>query len=177
VSNRILVAVSIVIVIMLVRIDIRTTDLADRVDNIERVVHTNHRIEYTKRDIECLARNIYYEAGVESDIGKYAVAHVTVNRVKSGYWGNTVCKVVHAPKQFSWTLIKRLRHPDPALYERCKDIAVATLSGRGVKGLERSLFYHADYIKTPHWADPNQQVKKIGQHLFYNKAKNSNLEI
>ena len=32
------------------------------------------------KDLDCLARNIYYEAGLESEEGKVAVGLVTINR-------------------------------------------------------------------------------------------------
>lgn len=47
------------------------------------------------KDLECLARNIYYEAGGESEEGKVAVGLVTLNRVNSGRYPNSVCGVVH----------------------------------------------------------------------------------
>jgi spore germination cell wall hydrolase CwlJ-like protein len=84
---------------------------------------------------------------------------------------------VYAKAQFSWTLKKRLPNPDPVLYKHCEEIALAALKGRGVKGLDKSLFYHATYIKNPHWVDPRHEARQVGQHIFYNKAKNSNLEI
>jgi spore germination cell wall hydrolase CwlJ-like protein len=158
-------------------ISTQTEQIEQRLNRLEGIVDTGHRVNHTVKDVECLARNIYYEAGNQADIGRYAVAHVTVNRVRSGYWGTTVCGVVHAPSQFSWTLLKRLPQPDPGIYHRCQEIAQAVLAGEGVAGLERSLFYHADYIQNPNWADVTQRAKKIGQHIFYNRAKGSTLEI
>ena len=49
----------------------------------------------TSRDEECLARNIYYEAGGESEEGKVAVAIVTINRVKDGRFDKSICGVVN----------------------------------------------------------------------------------
>jgi spore germination cell wall hydrolase CwlJ-like protein len=51
-------------------------------------------INVTGRDIDCLAKNIYYEAGAESEEGKVAVAMVTINRVRDGRFGKTICSVV-----------------------------------------------------------------------------------
>ena len=36
-------------------------------------------ITYSNEELECLALNIYFEAGVESTAGKLAVANVTIN--------------------------------------------------------------------------------------------------
>lgn len=49
----------------------------------------------TDRDEECLARNIFHEAGNEPEEGKVAVGMVTINRVRSGQFGKTICSVVN----------------------------------------------------------------------------------
>src|SRR5690606_39623061 len=41
---------------------------------------------YSLEDLHCLAKNIFHEAGVESEKGKLAVAQVTLNRVDAGRW-------------------------------------------------------------------------------------------
>lgn len=177
-NNRYIFIFGLVITGLLLHIEYRTTNINDRIDQLEDVVvRTNYRVKYTDKDVECLTRNIYYEAGTEADVGKYAVGHVTVNRVRAGYWGNTICGVVHAPAQFSWTLLKKLPKPDAKLYDHCREVAQTVLNGYGVKGLDRSLFYHADYIRTPNWVDVNHRVRQIGAHIFYNRAKGSTLEI
>lgn len=51
-------------------------------------------INITSKDIECLSRNIYYEAGGEPEEGKVAVAMVTINRVRDGRFGKSICSVV-----------------------------------------------------------------------------------
>ena len=43
----------------------------------------------------CLAKNIYYEAGLESREGMIAVAQVTMNRTEDAKFPNTVCGVVN----------------------------------------------------------------------------------
>lgn len=48
------------------------------------------------RDVECMARNIFYEAGGESREGKIAVAQVTLNRAQDPRFGRSVCEVVRA---------------------------------------------------------------------------------
>jgi spore germination cell wall hydrolase CwlJ-like protein len=52
--------------------------------------------EILTRDIECLAKNIFYEAANEPEEGMVAVGIVTMNRAEEGtYGGSTICKVVH----------------------------------------------------------------------------------
>jgi len=47
------------------------------------------------KDEDCLARNIFYEAGGESEEGKVAVGMVTINRVKDGRFAKSICDVVN----------------------------------------------------------------------------------
>jgi spore germination cell wall hydrolase CwlJ-like protein len=125
-----------------------------------------------------LANNIYFEAANEPMLGKIAVAQVTINRVKNGHWGDTVCDVVHAKDQFSWT--NRDKHKiehDSEQYRDSISAAKKTLAEkRKLRILKHALFYHADYVQ-PNWADRSQRVGKIGAHVFYNGAKGSSLSL
>ena len=53
-------------------------------------------LSMSKKDIDCLAHNIYHEAGNESEEGKVAVAIVTLNRANDSRFGASVCEVVKA---------------------------------------------------------------------------------
>ena len=46
-------------------------------------------------DLECLAKNIYYESASEPEEGKVAVGLVTINRSNSGNFPTTICGVVN----------------------------------------------------------------------------------
>ena len=54
--------------------------------------------------MHCLATNIYHEARGESDVGKIAVAHVTLNRTFSEYYPDTICDVVYQARLSRWWL-------------------------------------------------------------------------
>ena len=127
-------------------------------------------VSYSPKDEACLARNIYYEAGVESDHGKYAVAQITLNRLRTKRWGNTICKVVYSKAQFSWTLKKKLQKPSGKTWDDSQWIAHRVLGGDQVPSLTNALFYHADYVK-PNWRDPIAKIQQIGAHIFYARAK------
>ena len=135
-------------------------------------------ILYNTKDLKCLAQNIFFEAGTESMLGKIAVGQVTVNRVKIGHWGETVCEVVNSKNQFSWT------NKDDLYIDRdSKNYKDSVLAAKKVlqerkrlRILRSALFYHADYVR-PHWADKNQKVVKIEKHIFYNGAKGSSLSL
>jgi len=135
------------------------------------LVQVNDRINYTRKELECLAKNIFWEAGVEQDLGKYAVANVTINRLKTGAWGTDLCQVVYSHAQFSWTLTPRVWDNPPASgLQHSREIAVKVLNGIRVSALHNSLFYHASYVK-PQWVDPSKRIAQIGQHIFYTTAK------
>ena len=142
-----------------------------RVERVEKVVlvKTKQQVAMSAKELDCLAKNIYHEAGVEDRAGKIAVAQVTVNRLKEGRWGKDICKVVYAKAQFSWTLDKSKRNqvPKGELWEQSRQVAMEFQRGVRVKGLEDSQFYHADYIRDPNWAKAKVVVKQIGQHIFY----------
>jgi len=144
----------------------------DDVQDVKKfLVKTNERINYTSADAECLAKNIYHEAGVEPIEGKYAVAQVTLNRLKAGSWGHSICDVVHSKAQFSWTLSKKKRHEQPKGELWAESQAVArTVLDKGVRvpSLAQSTYYHADYVK-PLWAKSVVKIQQVGQHVFYKK--------
>ena len=140
---------------------------SDDVNEIkEFLIHTQDHVKYSAADVDCLAKNVYYEAGVESIEGKYAVAQVTINRLKAQRWGNSICKVVHAPKQFSWTLRKHHEKPRGAAWEDSRQVAAHILSGARVRPLLTAHHYHADYVR-PKWAKNVAKIQQIGRHIFY----------
>lgn len=63
---------------------------------VERTVNMIATPFLSDKDVECMARNIFYEAGGESTEGKIAVGVVTLNRAQDGRFGKTVCDVVKA---------------------------------------------------------------------------------
>ena len=172
ISNKTLSVIAGAIVIgAILHIEYRVSNLADKVDAItDIIINTNETIKYTPADRDCLTKNIYYEARGEKVEGKYAVANVTINRLKSGKYGKNICEVVYAKKQFSWTNQKKLPKPDAKGLAEAREVAVNTLNGARVQGLDRSMFYHATYVK-PKWVDNNHYVTQIGLHKFYNRAK------
>ena len=75
--------------------DTVTTQAKDRLDNLVDVIMSPIvDINISSKDIDCLAHNIYYEAGSEPEEGKVAVAMVTINRVRDGRFGKSICSVV-----------------------------------------------------------------------------------
>lgn len=74
----------------------RSTVINQTTQFVERTVNMIATPFLSDKDIECMARNIFYEAGGESTEGKIAVGVVTLNRAQDGRFGKTVCDVVKA---------------------------------------------------------------------------------
>lgn len=116
----------------------------------------------------CLSANIFHEARGESIPGQYAVAQVTMRRAHNDQ--RKVCAVVHAPKQFSWTLKLQgdPRKIDPDAWIRARKIAMMVLQQK----VPRDFFnkganhFHANYV-APKWAYRLPRTVVIGKHIFY----------
>ena len=124
-----------------------------------------------KTEIDCLTQNIYREAGIEKEDGMIAVALVTMNRVKSPGFPETVCKVVREKKkstcQFSWMCMKKLPHIDEEIYNYSRSLAIKVFFNHSVieDTTQGALFYHANYVR-PRWTKL-EVTTKIGRHIFY----------
>lgn len=127
----------------------------------------------TLREVECLARNIYFEARGESTAGKIAVATVTVNRLREGY-AKTICGVVKQKRngicQFSWVCQGKPQIVSKQDYEISQRIAENILISKKNYGtMQGATYFHADYV-SPSWKESKEFVKKIGRHLFYKEG-------
>ena len=118
------------------------------------------------KEMKCMADNLHWEARVDGVAGMAAVASVVMNRVASPRYPNTVCKVVHQRKQFSWTMHKRLKKQK--LKHDWKTLMVATLAlnGQLIDKTGGATHYHALYVM-PYWAAHLPFTVQIGTHLFY----------
>jgi N-acetylmuramoyl-L-alanine amidase len=117
-------------------------------------------------ELDCLARNVYYESRGEPLVGQYAVAEVTMNRVASSMFPESVCTVVHAPGAFSWTNAESLKEPYGFEWWRAQTVARSAYDSHASPYVGDALFYHATYV-SPSWARTRPQVGLIGRHLFY----------
>jgi len=124
------------------------------------------------KQIYCLAEAIYFESRGSSLADQAAVADVILNRVESSRYPDTICKVVHQYKQFSYYWdgkSDRMLDLDAKASATLLAVQVAKFGRfRGIS--EGSLFYHASYIN-PYWAKAYQLVGTIGQHKYYRISK------
>lgn len=131
--------------------------------------------EVRNRQLECLTKNIYYEAGGEPFEGKVAVAQVTINRSESGQFPNDVCKVIYQKNvvyervfcQFSWYCENPNRQTprNAAAYIESEKVArQVLLEGFRLPSLKGALYFHAKHLN-PKW--DKEKVATIGGHVFY----------
>lgn len=121
----------------------------------------------------CLATTIYLEARNQSALGQRAVAEVALRRLESGRWGDSVCAVVTAPKQFAPTLVSpKFVLRNLKAWNRAVEVAMhARNDWRKPQPLRYQIVPGADHfvalgIANPDWAR-GVPVATIGDHTFY----------
>lgn len=127
------------------------------------------------KELDCLTKNIYWEAAGEPFEGKVAVAQVTVNRSNHPNFPSSICDVVYQKTtvqqkvicQFSW-FCERTYQVRPVFrpeYEQAALVAKKVLlENFRIDSLKDVIYYHADYV-TPGWR--KEPVARIGRHIFY----------
>ena len=155
-----------------------------------RVVYEPLLFEY-KNEVKCLAQNIYFEARDQSTKGQIAVALVTINRVNSKRFPDTICRVIRQasrykngkPKknkcQFSWYCDGISDKPKERLaWKISLLISRAMLKKPGVQikhygekwsiedFLNGAKHYHRIDVN-PYWNRKMLKVVTIGDHIFW----------
>jgi N-acetylmuramoyl-L-alanine amidase len=145
-----------------------------------------YQVSYTsfthevKEELRCLAENIYFEARNEPVEGMLAVAFVTMNRVESRNYPNTICGVVkqkiRTTCQFSWycestphhiSTNRLLTSDTNRVYNEILKLSIMFYANYETlrDPTYGALFYHADYVN-PRWRNV-QKTTQIGRHIFY----------
>ena len=138
------------------------------------------------KQLACMAKNIFYEAGSESILGQAAVARVVINRVNHGF-AKTPCAVVYQSHmvekiiddeltkvklcQFSWVCEGKAEpNKNSQRYKQAQQVAYDVMANDAYNDVlpNSALFFH-NLTVDPLW--PYRQVAKIGNHIFYSKHK------
>lgn len=120
----------------------------------------------------CLACNLYFEARGEEELGIIAVATVTLNRVKSGEYPNSICEVVWQAWQFSWTNDGK---PDqmysPKVWVVVLEITKKVMDAKMTSTLGANvLWYHRFDVKPKSgWSENLIVAARIGDHKFFKR--------
>jgi len=178
ISKAVIVATIAVISFSALETNAETIDLTQFID-IEIV--DEEVIEFVqnsdvKQDVNCLARNIYYESRGEPIEGQEWVAWVTINRANHSRYPSTICNVVHQCNrnnvcQFSWVSSNRNARPrDQEAWERSVSIAVNVILedvfNENADPTNGAIMFHANYV-SPRWRHSYERVDQIGAHIFY----------
>lgn len=145
---------------------------------------SNDTAKHTPSEVACLAMNIYFEARGEPLEGRIAVAWVTLNRVRSKQYPDTVCEVVWQKNwssgvgrdvaQFSWTLDTVSNVPTrEKTWARALRLARKVYAGQVRNNARDATYYHANRIQ-PWWARHYQKVATVGKHTFYSAKPRKN---
>jgi len=141
------------------------------------------KVNVDVKQLQCMAKNIFYEAGSESIKGQAAVARVVLNRVAHGF-AKTPCAVIYQTTnvddkkvcQFSWVCegkgepnknsyrykVAQQVAYDVMVYDKYKDVVPKSV-----------LFFH-NLTVTPIW--PYAEAIRIGNHIFYSKFKKQSIK-
>lgn len=130
-------------------------------------------------DRDMTIRTVLGEAGNQTPLGQAAVAHVIMNRVRLGKWGDTPSDVVTAKNQFEpWQTRKSellaIKPTDPR-YIRAARIVDAVASGAPDPTNGATHFANVQTVKDRNggtvghhsWIDPQNATAVIGAHSFF----------
>lgn len=134
--------------------------------------------------LNCLAKNIYFEARNQSSLAMVAVAQVTLNRVESDKFPDTICKVIKQGPldgseiskhrcQFSWFCDGKPdvapvndTFPEVVAWDTALLVAELVYWNELPDPTNGSTYYHADYVE-PAWRTEFEYQATIDDHIFY----------
>lgn len=121
-----------------------------------------------RKELQALALNIYYESRGETEEGMRMVGEVTINRVASSFYPDTICDVVYQQGQFSWVSTKKNKTPkETEEWEKSLDIAKELL-GENVSSYGHLATHFVNLrVEKPGWTKKFEKVGTIGEHTFY----------
>ena len=157
----------------------------EELENYDEIISSN--IE--DPEVECIAKNMWFEARNEGTAGVYAVTNVVFNRMDSEKYPQTACDVIEQAKYSTWWLkekgklvpIKNMCQfswycdgksdevsRKEGLYADLVNLANYMLVNKStiLDITDGATFYHADYVK-PKWRLSKHRTVIIGRHIFY----------
>ena len=124
---------------------------------------------FTDEDRRCLVQTVYHEAHAKADMAaRLAIVQVVVARRQQGY-APSICRVVHAPHQFSWA--RRPARMHGVRLEKARDAVAAYEIGARDPTTKRATHFHATYVR-PGWARRMKPLATRGGHHFYKLREN-----
>lgn len=116
-------------------------------------------------EMRCLATGVFFESKGEPLPGQLAVAHVILNRARSGRFASTVCGVLTQRGQFSFVRGGAVpTAPANAQWRTAVAIARIAMDGDWASPAPGALFFHAARV-SPGWN--RSVIARLGNHVFY----------
>lgn len=129
--------------------------------------------EFNKEEFACLAKNVYFEARGESELGQRAVAWVTLNRVGKEGFPSTICGVVHHEDQFVWVRDQKSNTPKDIMAWADAIIVAKKVydefNSGGFDPTEGAVMFHGAHIE-PYWSVSFERTTRIDNHIFYKES-------
>jgi len=129
-----------------------------------------------RQSLDCMTKNIWFEARASSFSDKVAVAQVVLNRVADPAYPGDVCAVVWQPHQFSWThdgksdRIVTRSDADIRAWHDTVLAAVLTLGAELPDITGGATHYHASYV-SPSWSKNMIVNARYGDHIYYGQIE------
>lgn len=111
-----------------------------------------------------MAHAVYHESRGETPKGQAAVAHVILNRQRSGLFPSTICGVVYQPHQFTNIRLTKPKVNSEA-WRNALVVSATTLSGLGNDPTKGAKYFYAHMACKPKWSQAKAKIK-IGNHTF-----------
>lgn len=129
---------------------------------------------FEKKQQQCLAEAVYFEARGETVKGQVGVAQVVLNRVRNPAYPNTICGVVYQNQnmlnacQFSFACDgQKHRVTEKAEWNMAQQVAKTVSAGQiWLPEVGSATHYHATYV-SPKWGPTMIKLVQIGLHIFY----------
>lgn len=118
------------------------------------------------RELRCMTEAVYREAGSEPMKGRYAVAQVIMNRMRSGRFPSSVCGVVHQKGQFTFPkgLGPKKGYGEMRLWNEAMEIAASVMTSNVRHMAEDVFYFRSSRMRKPAGL---RFMESIGGHSFY----------
>ena len=136
--------------------------------------HKPQELSDLYRKVNCLAKNVYFEARGEPIEGQRAVINVVLNRVNHDRYPDDICAVIEQGKdrkdgrcQFSWTCGRKSKEiKNQEVWIKIRRMAYVAISDGRIDNTRGSVFFHRIGV-SPRWSRKAIKIKNIGSHIFY----------
>lgn len=121
--------------------------------------------QINQRHLNCIARNIYWEARNQPLAGMIAVGHVVLNRTIDGRWPSDPCEVIYQRRgntcQFEWVCSDKVRREPSDQISWGKSLEAAYLAMTGPDITQGALFFQRGN------PPKRQPITRINDHAFF----------